>query len=99
MANQPQGDAEARLGQEAAVFRVGNLPYLAQDVGSNSCLLKELDGNLARDDAEAVRVGLVEEGAEVLLLLLGEVQDGVVCEERGQTTRSAVVWGEAGEGR
>lgn len=80
MADQTQDLAEAAHGQQPAVLRVGNLPYFAQHRGCQFCALEELDGNLACDDAELLRVGLLEEKLEDPLLLWGEVEDGLVCD-------------------
>jgi len=69
MTDESQGNTEARLGQETAVLRVCNLPYLAQDIGSDSGLFKELDGDLSCDDSQTLLVCLGKEGSKVLLLL------------------------------
>jgi hypothetical protein len=77
--DQTQHLAEARHGQETAVLRVGNLPYLAQDGWGKLGALEELDGNFACDDAQLLCVGLVEEILEDALFLGREVEDGLVC--------------------
>jgi len=79
VADQTQYLAEAGQGQEATVLRVCNLPYLAQHGRRKLGALEELDGDLARDDAELLRVGLLEEVLECALLVGREVEDGVVC--------------------
>jgi hypothetical protein len=81
VADQTQHLAEARRGQEAAVLRVCYLPYLAQHGRRKLRPLEELDGDLACDDAELLRVGLLEEVLKCALLVGGEVEDGVVCVE------------------
>ena len=78
VADQTQDLAEAGRGQEAAVLRVCNLPYLAQHGRRKLGPLEELDGDLARDDAELLRVGLLEQVLEGALLVGREVQDGMV---------------------
>jgi hypothetical protein len=79
VSDQTQDLAEARHGQQTTVLRVCNLPYLAQDCWCKLGALKELDGNLARYDAQLLCVGLLEEILEGALLLWGEVKDGLVC--------------------
>jgi hypothetical protein len=79
VADQAQDLAEAGHGQQAAVLGVCNLPYLAQDCGCKLGALEELDGDLACDDTELLRVGLLEEVLEDALLLGSEVEDGLVC--------------------
>lgn len=73
MSNESEGNAEAGLSQKTTILRVCNLPYFSQHVGCYSCLFKEVDGDLASDDAETLLVGLREEGAKVLLLLCREI--------------------------
>lgn len=79
MANEAQDLAEAGHGQQTAVLRVCNLPYLAQNSWLQLGALEELDGDLARDDAELLGVCLLEEVLEDALLFRGEVEDGLVC--------------------
>jgi hypothetical protein len=79
VADEAQDLAEAGHGQQTAVLRIGNLPYLAQDSRRELGALEELDGNLARDDAELLCVGLLEEELEDALLLGRQVEDGLVC--------------------
>jgi hypothetical protein len=79
VADETQDLAEAGHGEQAAVLRVCNLPYLAQYRRRKLGALKELDGDLARDDTELLRVGLLEEELEDALLLGREVEDGLVC--------------------
>lgn len=79
MSDEAQDLAEAGHGQETAVLRVCNLPYLAQDSGCQLGALEELDGNLACYDAQLLRVGLLEEELEDALLLGRQVEDGLVC--------------------
>jgi len=78
VADEAQDLAEAGHGQQAAVLRVGNLPYLAQDSGRELGALKELYGNLSCNDAQLLRVGLLEEVLEAALLLGREVEQGLV---------------------
>jgi hypothetical protein len=78
--NEPQDLAEARHGQQTPVLRVGNLPYLAQYRRRKLGALEELDGNLACDDAQLLRVGGAEEVLENALLIGGEVEDGLAWE-------------------
>ena len=82
MPNQAQHLAEARRRQQAAVLCVCNLPYLAQHGGLELGAFEELDGNLAGDDAELLRVGLLEEVLECALLVGREVQ-AVFCADGG----------------
>jgi hypothetical protein len=77
--DQAQDLAEARHGQQAAVLRVCDLPYLAQDGRGQLGALEELDGDLARDDAELLCVGLLEEVLEHALLVRRQVEHGLVC--------------------
>ena len=77
--DQAQDLAEARHGQQAAVLRVCDLPYLAQDGRGQLGALEELDGNLACYDAQLLRVGLLEEILEDALLLGRQVENGLVC--------------------
>jgi hypothetical protein len=79
VADETQDLAEAGHGQQTAVLRVGNLPYFAQDSRRELGTLEELDGDLARDDAELLGVGLLEKKLEDALLLGGQVEDGLVC--------------------
>lgn len=79
VADEAQDLAEAGHGQQTAVLRVCNLPYLAQDGRRQLGALEELDGNLARDDAQLLRVGLLEQVLEHALLFWGEVEDGLAC--------------------
>ena len=85
MSNEPQDLAETRHGEQAAVLRVCNLPYFAQDGGGQLGALEEFDCDFACDDAELFRVGLLEEVLEDALLLGGQVEDGLVW--------GAVSWG------
>lgn len=77
--DQAQDLAEARHGQQAAVLRVCDLPYLAQDGRGQLGALEELDGDLACDDAELLCVGLLEEVLEHALLVRRQVEHGLVC--------------------
>jgi len=79
VADETQDLAEAGHGQQAAVLRVGNLPYLAQHRRRQLRPLEELDGDFARDDAELLGVGLLKQVLEDALLLGREVEDGLVC--------------------
>ena len=79
MADEAQDLAKAGHGQETAVLRVCNLPYLAQNGGRELGALEELDGDLARYDAQLLCVGLLEEVLEDALLLGRQVEDGLVC--------------------
>lgn len=88
VSNEAQDLAEAGHGEQAAVLRVCNLPYLAQDGRGQLGALEELDGDLARYDAELLCVGLVEEVLEYALLVGRQVEDGLVC--------GAVSWSRAG---
>lgn len=81
VADQAQDLAEARRRQQAAVLRVCNLPYLAQDGGSQFGALEELDGDFARDDAQFLGICLLEQILEGTLLVGGQVEDGVVCNQ------------------
>jgi hypothetical protein len=79
VADETQDLAEAGHGQQAAVLRVCDLPYLSQHRGRKLGALEELDGDLACDDAELLSVGLLEEELEDALLVRCEVEDGLVC--------------------
>jgi hypothetical protein len=79
VADETQDLAEAGHGQQAAVLRVCDLPYLSQHRGRKLGALEELDGDLACDDAELLGVGLLEEELEDALLVRCEVEDGLVC--------------------
>ena len=79
MSNETQDLAEAGHGQQTAVLRVCNLPYLAQHRRRKLGALEELDGDLACDDAKLLCVGLLEEELEDALLIGREVEDGLVC--------------------
>jgi hypothetical protein len=79
VSDQTQDLAEASHGQQTAVLRVCYLPYFAQYGRLELGALEELDGNLARDDAELLRVCLLEEILEDALLVGCEVEDGLVC--------------------
>lgn len=79
VADQTQHLAEAGRGQEAAVFRVCDLPNLAQHGRRKLRTLEELDSDLACDDTELFRIGLLEEILECTLLVRREVEDGMVC--------------------
>jgi hypothetical protein len=79
VSDETQDLAEAGHGQETTVLRVCDLPYLTQDRGRELGALEELDGNLACDYAELLRVGLLEEVLEDALLFGCEVEDGLVC--------------------
>jgi hypothetical protein len=79
VADETQDLAEAGHGQQAAVLRVCDLPYLSQHRRRKLGALEELDGYLACDDAELLGVGLLEEELEDALLVRGEVEDGLVC--------------------
>lgn len=78
VADQTQDLAEAGHGQQAAVLRVCNLPYLAQHGGGQLGALEELDGDLARYDAKLLCVGLLEEVLEHALLVGRQVEGGLV---------------------
>ena len=78
VSDESQDLAEAGHGQQTAVLRVCNLPYLAQHGRGQLGALEELDGDLARYDAELLCVGLVEEVLEHALLLGRQVEDGLV---------------------
>jgi hypothetical protein len=75
--NEPQDLAEARHGQQAPVLRVRDLPYLAQYGRRKLGALEKLDSDLARDDAQLLRVGGAEEVLEDALLVGREVEDGL----------------------
>lgn len=74
VADEAQDLAEARRRQQAAVLCVCDLPYLAQHGGLQLGALEELDGDLARDDAELLCVGLLEQILEGALLVGGQVE-------------------------
>ena len=74
VADQTQDLAEACRRQQASVLCVCDLPYLAQHGWLQLRPLEELDGDFACDDAELLRVGLLEEILEGALLVGGEVQ-------------------------
>lgn len=79
VSDEAQDLAEAGHGQQTAVLRVCNLPYLAQDRRLQLGALEELDGNLACNHAELLGVGLLEQVLEDALLFGREVEDGLVC--------------------
>lgn len=79
VSDEAQDLAEARHGQETAVLRVGDLPYLSQYCGRELGPLEELNGDLACYDAELLCVGLLEEILEHALLFGCEIEDGLVC--------------------
>jgi hypothetical protein len=79
VSDEAQDLAEAGHGQETAVLRICNLPYLAQDGGCQLGALEELDGNLACYDAQLLRVGLLEKKLEDALLFGRQVENGLVC--------------------
>jgi hypothetical protein len=78
VSDQTQHLAEAGRGQETAVFCICNLPYLAQHGRGQLRPLEKLDSDLACDDAELLRVGLLEEVLESALLVRSKVEDGMV---------------------
>jgi hypothetical protein len=90
VADETQHLAEASHGQQTAVLRVGNLPYLAQYCRRKLGALEELDGDLACYYAELFCVGLLEEILEDALLLRCEVEDGLVyaCLARAMEART-----------
>jgi hypothetical protein len=67
VSDEAQDLAEAGHGQETAVLRICNLPYLTQD------------RDLACDYAELLGIGLLEEILEHALLVGREVEDGLAC--------------------
>ena len=79
VSDQAQDLAEARHGQQAAVLRVCDLPYLAQDGRGQLGALEELDGNLACYHTKLLCVGLLEEVLEHALLVRRQVEHGLVC--------------------
>jgi hypothetical protein len=79
VSDETQDLAEAGHGQETAVLRVCNLPYLTQYGWCKLGALEELDGNLACYYAELLCVGLLEEILEDALFVWCEVEDGLVC--------------------
>jgi len=52
--------------------------YLSEHIRRDARLLEELDGILASNDTEAIRIGLGEQLAVESLLLWVEVQDRMV---------------------
>jgi hypothetical protein len=79
VSDETQDLAEAGHGQQPAVLRVCDLPYLTQYRWRKLGPLEELDGNLACDDAELLGVGLLKEVLKDALLVRREVEDGRVC--------------------
>jgi hypothetical protein len=79
VSDETQDLAEAGHGQQTAVLRVCNLPYLTKHRRRKLGALEELDGNLAGYDAKLLCVGLLEEELEDALLIRREVEDGLVC--------------------
>lgn len=86
VSDQTQDLAEAGHGQQTTVLCVCDLPYLAQDSWLELGALEELDGNLARYDAELLCVCLLEEVLEDALLVRCEVEDGLVCAALARTS-------------
>lgn len=88
VADQAQNLAEACRRQQAAVLCVCDLPYFAQHGRLQLRPLEELDGDFACDDAELLRVGLLEQVLEGALLVGREVQ-AALCERRWLALRSS----------
>ena len=89
VSDQPQSDAEPKLGEESSVFRIRDAPNFPKNPRVKSRLFKKLDGKLSCYDAEVVAVGSLKELSEYLLFLGSEYNiDGARC-YAGTVKRSA----------
>lgn len=82
MSDQAKGDAKTGWGEEATVLLVGELPDLTEYPRVQPGLLKELDGDLAGNDPNALGVCLSEELAVDSFLVGTEVQVRGTCREK-----------------
>jgi hypothetical protein len=66
---------ETRVSQQASIFSVCDLPYLAQNSGLQPCSLEKLHGDFAGYDTKLLCIRSLEQETKGVLLLWGEVEN------------------------